>query len=110
MVGAVARHVVKKGLKKAKDKIKPPTAAQAAKAAKHAERLKKIDQHSRSAKTIGQDIRDGIKSFRGEVAEHGRRSDRRQLGNVGKAAAVGAAGGAASKTKTRGQRKKEGRK
>lgn len=108
MPGAVIRHVAKKGAKKLKDKLNPPTAAQAAKAAKHAERLEKIDSHSRSAKTIGQDIADDIKGLKRDMAKANRQMERR-LVTRGAATAAGSASGAAAAKKRQSKKKKTSR-
>lgn len=104
MPGAVIRHVAKKGAKKLKNKLNPPTAAQAAKAAKHAQRLEKIDSHSRSAKTIGQDIRDGIKGLKDDMAKTNKQMERR-LVTRGAVTAAGSAGGAAAAKKKPSKKK-----
>lgn len=103
LIGYGAKKVVKKvAAKRAAAKGTTKTAAQAA---KHAERLAKIDRQNVSATTIGQDIRKGIAAMRNDVVQAERQLNRRMGTSVlPKAAGVGAAGGVAAATKKRKRR------
>lgn len=99
-IGAItagAKALAKKAAKK-RAALKA-TPKQAARGAKVASGLDKMDMRGRSATTMAQDLRRGIKEFRDDAASVTRSSDRRLARQATGATAAAVAGGAAGSVK-----------